>query len=67
MTNRRQELALRRQIDLAISRALVDHEYAAGLLARPAQTLDIQDLGNLPRGSLQELATHAQDIVWGHG
>jgi hypothetical protein len=62
-----QKLILRRRIDLALGRALIDGEYAARLLADPALMLDIQELGSTPNGSLQELAARASAVFWHHG
>jgi hypothetical protein len=62
--NRDDKRAVRRRIDLALSRALIDPEYAVALLARPAQTVGVQELGDTSYGSLQELAYRARAVFW---
>ena len=54
----------RKRVDLALSRALVDDEYAVGLLTHPAQTLNIQEFGDRSYGSFRELACEAKAVFW---
>jgi hypothetical protein len=54
---------LRHRLDSAISRALVDRDYAVELLARPRATLGIQTLA-ATYTTLQELATHVLSLFW---
>lgn len=55
------EKDLRRQIDRAVSRALVDGEYASILLADP--TVLLEDHGCPPQQHLSLLSIHATDLV----
>jgi hypothetical protein len=52
---------LRRQIDRAVSRAIVDGEYARLLLADP--TVALEDHGCTPQQQLSLLSIRANDLV----
>jgi hypothetical protein len=66
------ELALRRQIDHAIGRALVDPDYAATLLAQPGVALDtpgclshqFRALQNIRVSSLRDFAREVRELFW---
>ena len=66
------ELELRRQVNRAISRALVDDDYAAALLAHPAVALCAPgclsrqhlELGEIRASSLQDFASQALEVCW---
>lgn len=66
------EARLRRQIDRAVGRALVDREYLARLLAEPALALDglgctpkqYLDLRGIRATSLQQFAAQARALFW---
>ena len=58
-----EERDLRRHLDSAIGRALVDREYADELLARPQTTLDIQEVAD-NYSTLRELAQHLLWLFW---
>lgn len=60
-----QEKALRRQLDQAIGRALVDHDFAAELISDPAKALDSPALGDVHAWSLLSLARVLLDRFWG--
>ncbi len=55
------EKDLRRQIDRAVSRALVDRDYASLLLADP--TIVLEDYGCPPQQYLSLLSIDASDLV----
>jgi hypothetical protein len=55
------EKDLRRQIDRAVSRALVDGEYASLLLADP--TVVLEDHGCPPQQYLSLRSIHASDLI----
>jgi hypothetical protein len=58
-----EERDLRRRVDVAISRALVDRDYAADLLARPQTALDTHKVdGKYTR--LSALAQHLLRLFW---
>jgi hypothetical protein len=54
---------LRRRVDGAISRALVDCDYAAELLARPRETLGTKAVA-IKYTTLHELAQHLLRLFW---
>jgi hypothetical protein len=58
-----EERDVRRRLDGAISRALVDRDYAAKLLAHPQATLGAQELDSKYR-TLHELAQHMMRLFW---
>jgi hypothetical protein len=58
-----EEQDLRHQIDGAISRALVDRDYAAELLARPQEHLGTQEVAD-SYTTLPELAQHLLKLFW---
>jgi hypothetical protein len=58
-----EERDLRHQIDGAISRALVDRDYAAELLARPQATLGTHEV-NEKDTTLHGLARHLLKLFW---
>jgi hypothetical protein len=66
------ESELRRQVDRAIGRALVDDDYAAALLAHPAVALGAPgcllrqylELGEIRASSLQDFASQALEVCW---
>jgi hypothetical protein len=66
------ELALRRQIDYVIGRALVDPDYAATLLAQPGVALDtpgclshqFRTLQNIRVSSLRDFAREVRELFW---
>jgi hypothetical protein len=66
------ELAFRRQVNLVIGRALVDHCYAAILLDNPGRVLESElhepqsnlDIGAINARSLQDLARQLQAMFW---
>jgi hypothetical protein len=59
-----QERELRQRLNQAIGRALVDHEYAAALLAHPVQSVDAEELDSINASSLRDLACQAMDLFW---
>jgi hypothetical protein len=59
----REERDLRHHVDGAISRALVDRDYAAELLARPRETLGTQAVA-IKYTTLHELAQHLLRLFW---
>jgi hypothetical protein len=58
-----EERDLRRRVDGAISRALVDPDYAADLLARPQATLGTHAVDG-KYTTLHELAQHLRRLFW---
>jgi hypothetical protein len=58
------ERELRQQVDRAIGRALVDHEYAAALLANPMRSVVAEELGVIQASSLHDFASQAMDLFW---
>jgi hypothetical protein len=59
-----EEKALRRQLDHAIGRALVDHDFADELITDPAKALDAPALSDVHAGSLVSLAHLLLDQFW---
>jgi hypothetical protein len=64
MRSPEEEKALRRQLDLAIGRALVDQDFENELLADPAKAVDTPALGDVHVGSLSRLAQLLLDRFW---
>ena len=58
-----EERDLRQRLDDAISRALVDHDYADQLLARPQAALGTQEVAD-NYTTLRELAQHLLRLFW---
>ena len=58
-----EERDLRQRLDDAIGRALVDHDYADDLLARPQKELGTQALAD-NYATLRELAQHLLRLFW---
>jgi hypothetical protein len=58
-----EEKALRRQLDSAIGRALVDADYEAELLARPQVELGTREVAS-SYTTLPELAQHLLRLFW---
>ena len=58
-----EERDLRQRLDAAIGRALVDHDYADSLLARPQEALDCQGLAD-NYTALRDLAENLLRLFW---
>jgi hypothetical protein len=58
------EKALRRQLDRAIGRALVDRDFADELMTDPSGTLGAPALDDVHAGSLLSLARVLLDRFW---
>jgi hypothetical protein len=58
-----EQRALRRRVDGAISRALVDRDYAVELLARPQAKLGTKKVASRYT-TLHEVAQHLRKLFW---